>query len=228
MYFDININEDFDSIEQLDAVDCSGFCLTFKKYTQENISIPSIKKSIYSRLDVEYSTKLDPSIITKYRKYNIICIETDSPSSIPSIIKLQPDLIRIKMDVIRHIKKSVIRNLVENGMFIEMRIADCLYNSKDRVMWLNACRRILKFGGFKSLVISTGAKIITETRSDRDIYKMMNILGLSDDRIKNILNNSEILLRAAAMKRYSINGAISNSLDQGKFKNDFVINNHKR
>ena len=99
--------------------------------------------------------------------------------------------------------------------------------AKKGILWLNSLRRIIKLGGSKILIISSGAQVATELRDERDIYKILNLVGLSECSCKKILENSKTLLRNAALKRYGSNNAISNPVNVDKLKSDFIVNYNK-
>lgn len=179
---------------------------------------------LYTRINIPYNNKLDQATMTKLRRFNLVCINKIDNSNINSVLKLEPDLITLNLDFFKHIKKSFINQLKEKEMFVELSIRDALYGSKERVRCMSCIRKLIKLGCYKNLVISSGAGIFTEVKRPADILKILSLFGLSDDRSCIILNNSERVLRKAALKRHSFRGAISNSVEADNFKNDFIIN----
>ncbi|ELA41483.1 uncharacterized protein VICG_01467 [Vittaforma corneae ATCC 50505] len=232
MYYDLNIDCQFKDFSELDCVDAKGYCMSMSpKENYRSISpfpVPALEKPIYTRINIEYQNRLDQSIMNSLRKFDIVCIQNVDSANISSVIKLDPDVIGLKIDEVRHIKKSFINTLKEKKLYIEICIRDALYGSREKILWMNSLRRLLKLGCARILVVSTGAQIFTELKTSNDICKILNVFGLSDDNVKKILRNSEDVLRSAALKRYSSRNAIVTNENEGKLKEDFIINYKKR
>lgn len=225
MYYDLYIDHQFQDYSELEDVDAKGFCLVSQNNKNtEVLPIQTASKPIYTRLNVEYSNRLDTSSFTSFRHHDIVCIKNVGTGNLPSVIKLEPDLINLKIDEIRHIKKSFINILKEKRLYVEICTRDALYNTKERILWMNSLRRLLKLGCAKILVVSSGAQVFTELKHSNDICKMLKAFGLSDDRVRQILNNSEQVLRNAALKRYSTRNCIYTNENEGRLKEDFIIN----
>lgn len=228
MYYDLNITSEFNDISELENVNANGFCMSIIQKdnlkTVEPVKIPLSSKPIYSRINIEYQNRLDQSVITALQKFDLVCIQNVDKNNISSVIKLEPDLISLKTSEIRHIKKSFINTLKEKKIFVEICIKEALYDSKEKIFWMNSVRRLLKLGCAKILVVSSGASIFTELKNMNDICKILNLFGLSDDSVKKVLNNSEKVLRNAALKRYSSRGVIVSNEEEGKLKRDFITN----
>lgn len=129
----------------------------------------------------------------------------------------------VRLEEVRHLKKTFINTLKEKDICIEVTLRDALYNSKDRIQWLNAVRRLLKLGCKRNLVVSSGAIISTELKSADDISKILGVFDLGGDTIKKILQNSEAVLRRAALKRFTSRGTIAVNEGEGRLKKDFII-----
>lgn len=238
MYFDLNISESFSQISDLENTDTKGFCMVFSQNEHfESIKIPDTVKPIYSRINVEYQNRMDQSKMNNLRKFDLVCITNIDNNNISSIIKLDPDLVTVRLEEVRHLKKTFINTLKEKDICIEVCVRNALYNSKDRIQWLNAVRRLLKLGCKRNLVISSGATINTELKSTADICKILGIFDLSTDTVKMILRNSEAVLRRAALRRFTYKGAIAvlseiNSTAvnerENRFKRDFIIDYLKK
>jgi RNase P/RNase MRP subunit p30 len=221
MFYDLHLKETFKDFDELDKAGIRGGCLVHSNIAD---SFVSPHNRIYSRLNIDYTSSLDQATMNKYMKYNIVCISKVDNNNISSVIKLNPDIITLNLDFFKHLKKSFINKLKEKGIFIEMIIRDTLYSSKDRIIWMNCLRKLLKLGCSKNLIISSGAGIFTEIKRSEDISKLLNLFNVSDDNAVKILNNSELILRKAALKRYAYREAISNDVVVDNFKNDFIIN----
>lgn len=237
MYFDLNIDESFSQFADLESADTAGFCMLFsQKEGLGSINTPNTRKPIYSRINIEYQNRLDQSKMNNLRRYDIVCITNIDNNNISSIIKLEPDLVTVKLEDIRHLKKTFINTLKQKDICIEICIKNALYNSKDRIQWLNGVRRLLKLGCKRNLVISSGATISTELKSADDICKILGVFDLSGDTIKKILQNSEGVLRRAALRRFTSKGVIAVNENECKSKNDgesslkkdFIIDYHKK
>lgn len=231
MHYDLNISDCFKDLKRLEDSESSGFCMTFQ--SEDNLRhispppLPVLAKPIYSRINVEYHSRLDQSAMARLQKFNIVCLKGVDSSNISSVIKLEPDLVNIRIEGLKHIKKSFINLLKQKGICIEMVLRDTLYNSKERIAWMNAMRKLVRLGCTRNLVISSGATIFTELKRPHDICKLLNLFGLSDDVSRRVLLNSEGVLRKAAMKRYSFKNSIATDENEGNFKHDFVLNYHK-
>jgi len=227
MYYDLNISAQFSDFSEFDEMDAKGYCITTPALEgHRNISVPqtpSAAKPLYTRVDIEYQGRLDQAAISSLRAFDVVSIRNVDSGNISSVLKLDPDLISLKMDEIRHIKKSFVNALKEKGLYIEMCLRDALYSPKERIQWMNSIRRLLKLGGGKILVISSGAQFFTELKSSNDICKILNVFGVSDDRVRNILRNSSEVLRKAALRRYTSNGAVASNENEGRLKEDFVV-----
>lgn len=230
MFFDLNLHEDFADFEELEKIECSGFCIAF--------SIDDIGKALggakldgrggagsrlYTRLDMAYNTKLDSYAMGRLRQlYDVICITTDSLAAMPTIAKLEPDLVRVRLEEIRHAKKTLAGTLGESGMHIELCVRDALRGQ--RVLWMNACRRLIRLGCRRSLVISSGAESFVGLKGRRDLARILGLFGLGEGRSGDVLDNSGRLLRLAALRRYSCREVIANSVERGSLKQDFIVN----
>lgn len=231
MHYDLNIKESFRDFESLESEETKGFCMVFQSCGNfraiSQPTLPTLRKPLYSRIDIDYQSFLDQSAMAHLQRFNIVCLRNVDNSNISSVIKLDPDLVSIRAEDLKHIKKSFINVLKQKGIYVEMVLRDALYSSKERVAWMSSLRKLLKLGCAKNLVISSGASIFTELKRTHDICKLLNLFGLSDDNARKVLLNSEAALRRAAMKRYSFKGSIATSAEEGSFKNDFIINYHK-
>lgn len=232
MFYDLNIHENFTEFKEVSNSGFQGCCISFlRNENPKSITLPTLPKSdfcrIYSRIDLNYNTSIDQGVMSRLRMFDVVCISNVDSSNISSIIKLGPDLIRLKPEGLKHIKKSFINTLKEKQIYLELILREALYGSKDRIIWMNTLRRLLKLGCAKNLIISSGAKVFTEVKRPDDIYKILNLFGFSNDSCKKILHNSEDVLRRAALKRFSSNGAIANTVEEGDLKRDFIINYHK-
>jgi RNase P/RNase MRP subunit p30 len=250
--YDLNLDQSFTDFQELKSLDFKGYCLCQEidetklkskpVINQINNTVDSAVHStvdsiVYSRANVQYTSKLDASSMNNLSKFDIICIKGVDNSNINSVLKLNPDLISLKSEEIKHLKRSFINNLKQKDIYIEILIKEALYGSKDRIVWMNNVRRLLKFGC--SLVISSGASVLTELKSSSDICKILNIFNLSDDKIKKIIKNSEKVLRNAAIKRYANHTVIADNfnlsggnlnlsggnlnLSGGNLKRDFLL-----
>lgn len=228
MYYDLNIDCNFKDIPELEEMDANGYCMT--KYAFENYknvtvpAVPQTSKPIYTRVEIDYQNRLDQVAMSSLRLFDVVSIRNVDSSNISSVMKLDPDIISLKSEAIKHIKKSLINSLKQKGFYIEICLRDALYGQKERIQWMSSLRKLLKIGASKILVISSGAQVFTELKSINDISKILNVFGLSNDRVKKILSNSADVLRRAALKRYSSNGAIATNENEGRLKEDFVIN----
>lgn len=231
MHYDLNIKESFRDFQYLENSEVRGFCMVFQ--SDGNFRgicqpvLPSIGKPLYSRIDLDYKSRLDQSAMAHLQKFNIVCLKNVDNSNISSVIKLDPDLVNLSIGDLKHIKKSFINALKQKGIYVEMVLKDALYSSKERVVWMNSLRKLIRLGCAKNLVISSGASVFTELKRSHDICKLLNLFGLSDDSARRVLLNSEAVLRKAAMKRYSFKNSIATSADEGSFKHDFIVNYHK-
>lgn len=227
MLYDLNLSQAFTDFAELENIDYNGFCISQDAKDNLKTILPNadqtLIKPIYTRINLEYTTKIDASSMNYLMKYNLICIKSVDNSNISSVIKLNPDLICLRPEEVKHIKRSFINTLKQKGIFVELMIKDALYCGKQRISWMNSIRRLLKFGCANLLVISSGATVATELKSSTDICKLLNIFGLSDDKVRKILENSEIVLRNAALKRFASHGAVASNVEEGRFKRDFII-----
>ncbi|KAM0680952.1 hypothetical protein GINT2_000734 [Glugoides intestinalis] len=230
MYYDLNIDTKFSDIDELNNIDAKGFCMAITAVGNlreiSQLSIPKTIKPIYTRINVSYQTSLDSAIMHRLRKFDIICIEEVTNSNIASVIKLSPEIITIKKDEIKYIKRSFINTLKEKGIYIEVTIKDALYTQKEKIIWMNILRRLIRLGCYKNLIISSGSTVFTELKSSNDICKILNVFGLSDNSVKKILLNSEKVLEKAAFTRYASNETIATNENEGRLKQDFLIDRH--
>lgn len=221
MFYDVGLNEDFKDFAELSQIECAGFCIAQTSSTP--IELPSLQVPVYSRIDIEFEGRLDSAKMAGLRKqFNVICIVVNSLASLPCISKLGPDIIQIPVELLRHVKKTLPGLLNENGIYVEVSIRDGLYGQ--RVPWMNGIRRLLRLGARKMLVISSGAKLGTELKGKNDVLRILDLYGVSGDQALAILDNTERMLRCAALKRYTCNHTIAVSTDQGPFKRDFILN----
>ena len=228
MSYDLNLNYSFTDFKELENIDHKGFCICSEAKENLKTIIPPVydslnSKSLYTRVNVEYHNRLDSSTIKYLSKFDLVCIKGVDNTNISSVIKLNPDLIILKAEEIKHIKRTFINTLKQKEIYVELIIKDALYSGKERIIWMNNIRRLLKFGCLKQLIISSGASVFTELKSSIDICKLMSVFGLSDDKTKRILKNSEIVLRNAALKRYSSGGICASSVEEGELKKNFII-----
>lgn len=228
-FYDLNVAAVFRDFSELEDVQCTGYCLCYRiddigtalAGTKEE-AFPGVRKPVYTRLDIEYSGKMDHLTMNHLRSlYNLVCVTTSSVSNIQTILKLEPDMIRIDNEQIKHIRKSLSGSIREKGVFVELVIRDALYDRK--TVWMNACRRLLRVGCRRQLILSSGATMHTELKGEDDVCKILAIFGVAPNIAKQVAANTERLLRTAALRRYSAEGAITNSVDRGVFKRDFII-----
>lgn len=228
MSYDLNLSQSFSDFQELENLDHMGFCICVEAKDNLKTIVPSsfnlsTSKPLYSRVNIEYNSRLDSSTMNALSKFDLVCITGVDSSNISSVIKLCPDLIVLRSEEIKHLKKTFINTLKQKEIYVELLIKDALYNGKDRIAWMNNIRRLLKFGCSRTLIISTGATVFTELKSSVDICKLMGVFGLSDDKTKKILKNSENVLKNAALKRYSANGSVASNTEEGILKRDFIV-----
>lgn len=228
--FDLNLNEKFTDFDEIDSIGCEGFCVTISATDIAGLRdpkpLPPCGKPLYTRINIAYSNRLDSATVARLRTYNIVCIVADSLTSLHTIAKLAPDMIQVPLDAIRHAKKTLAGTLREHKLFIELSIRDAL--GERRVAWMNACRKLLRLGCKRSLVISSGATVFTELRGGTEVARVLRLFGLRERTAQGVVGNAERLLRLAALRRYSTNGAIANSVERGAFKRDFIIEYHRK
>lgn len=232
MFYDLNVHESFLDFEEITKQGIDGCCISYAiNESLKSAKPPTLPKSeackIYSRIDVNYNTSIGQDTLSHLKAFDVVCINNVDNSNISSVIKLNPDLIRLKCDTLKHIKRSFINTLKEKQLFLELTLRDTLYGSNERIVWMNSLRRLIKLGCSRNLVISSGARYFTEIKRPHDICKLLNLFGLSDDNCRRILDNSKHILRKAALKRYSSNNAISSNIQEGDLKNDFIIGYNK-
>lgn len=224
MFYDLFIKESLSS-DQIKIPQVGGFCFVY-----ENQHKPKqIEAShFYSRINLPFNKSMDSRLMKQNEIYDIVCITEVDNSNISTVIKLEPDLVSLKMESIKHIKKSFINTLKEKNIYVELLLKDTLYNAKDRILWMNSLRRLLKLGCHKNLVISSGASISTELKRPIDICKILALFKLSEDKSRKVLDNSELVLRKAALKRYTYNTVVGNNIEAGSLKKDFIIDDNTK
>lgn len=224
MVYDLLIDEAFPEKESLKTAGYNGVCIESDDFEliREKSSGFSEVISCYTRRDVPYSNKIDQAAILRLRKYNLVCINTDSVLAIPSIIKLGADLIRIDLEAIKHLRKNTAGMLRENNLYVELVIKHGM--GTKRVLWMRALRRLLRLRFGPILVISSGATGPSELRSEEEVARMLLSFGLGKRAAKKIVDNSEKVLRLAALKRYTYNSAVATLIDESNLKRDFILN----
>ncbi|KAI5149620.1 ribonuclease P/MRP protein subunit RPP1 [Enteropsectra breve] len=216
MYYDLYLKQSYDSFDDMAGVKIKGFAIV--DYEKQCAS-----GSIYSRINVSYSNKLDQAMMAKLRlKYDIICVLADSIQSLQSIGKLGADIVQIELEALKHAKKTLPGFIQDKDIFLELVVSDALYGQ--RILWMNILRKLLKLGCKRNIILSSGAEHYTELRGENDLAKMLAVFGISEDNAYRILDNSRKVLRNAALRRYSSNGVIANSVPEGALKRDFIIN----
>ncbi|KAI5169475.1 hypothetical protein PAEPH01_0747 [Pancytospora epiphaga] len=221
MFYDLNLSEHFEDYDELINTGCSGFCISGK--TEDSLASALTTIPIYSRINIEYSNKLDSNTISRLReKYSIVCIVGASMVCMSTIIKLQPDIVQVPIEELSRIKKSFPGMLSTGKMYVELCIRDGLYGK--RVLWINGIRRLLRLGCRPFLIVSSGATTFTELKGSIEILSILELLDVKRQIAEKILENSERLLRHAALKRYSFDNSISHSAKSGRLKDDFIIN----
>ncbi|KAG0437144.1 putative ribonuclease P protein subunit 3 [Dictyocoela muelleri] len=211
--YDLNISRDFKDFNHLEEYD--GIAITHKIETSSNIekTIFPIKTRQYHRF--EYI--LDHTNINfnyKNIKCDIFSITPIDDKSLEIAINWSPDIITIT----KPFKLSLIREIVNQNIFIEVKIRDGLYN---KVQWLRTFTNILRVTK-KNILISSGAVRFTELKKSFDIIKMLNIFKISDDQGKIIVyDNPRRCLLQCAIKRFSYNGVVSD-IYEGELKDDFL------
>ncbi|KAI4291571.1 ribonuclease P/MRP protein subunit RPP1 [Pancytospora philotis] len=221
MFYDIGLDAAFQDFGELGKAGCDGFCIAQTLDSQPKL--PPTPVPVYSRIDVEYDGRLDSAKMSSLRRqFNLVCIIVDSLASLPTISKLNPDLVHIPVDMLRYIRKTLPGTLQENGTYVEVCVRDGMY--ENRVAWMNGLRKLLRLGCKKYLVVSSGARGFTELKSKNDVLRILDLYSISGSGALSILRNTERLLRCAALRRYSASHEVAVSTDQGPFKNDFIIN----
>lgn len=223
MPYDLLLDEEFPPCSDLHLNGYDGFCFQSSslELAARMSSLLSSSLPCYTRIDICYSNKLDQAAILRLRKYDLVCVTTCSSSSLLSIIKLGVDLIRIDLDSIQYLKKSTAGMLKENGLFVEIVIRDMMGNN--HIKWMNALRRMLRLRFGPILVLSSGAKKHSDLRTVEDVIRMLMGFGLKERAAKRIVLNSERVLCAASLKRYTFGSTIANSIDEGRLKRDFIL-----
>ncbi len=227
MFYDLNLSHNFTDFKYLKDLNCLGVCHTYDFTDINQAFIPprlinSSHIPIYTRCNIEFTSKLDTTIINKLSKiYNVVCIRTNSFNNIPTISKLAPDLVEISLEQLKHIKKNFSGLLKDSNLFIEISIRDAIYTK--RILWMSVLRKLLKYNCKKNIIISSAAKVFTELKSYNDIQRILRLFIKNENIIREIIQNSAILLEKAANKRFLTNGVIANSNDEGRFKKDFIL-----
>lgn len=215
MFYDLNLHEDFADFGELASVDCRGYCMAAA-------SSPVDSPPVYTRVNVQYDSKLDSAAMARHRAaYDIVCITTDSMACMPTIVKLRPDVVQIAIEAVRHLRKTFAGMLAESGAYVELCIRDGLYAR--RALWMNACRRLLRLGCRRRLVISSGASVFTELRGRDDVLRILALFGLGGASALAVLSNGRAVLRQAALRRYAVGDAVATAAGGGRLKHDFII-----
>lgn len=236
MSFDLNLSHSFTDFSELESIGHKGYCIvqetknSMKEYTKDSLKaivpiVPPSEKDIsfYSRINVEYSPKLDASCMSSLMRFDIVCITGVDNFNISSVMKLSPDLVVLKAEEIKYLKRSFINTLKQKEIHVELVIRDTLYTGKERINWMNSLRRLLRFGCASLVVISSGAAVATELKSSADMGKLLGIFNLGSDKIKKILQNSEITLQSAALKRFASHDSCASNVEEGRLKHDFIV-----
>ena len=228
MFYDLSVSAGFKDIEKLRDPHTQGYCVCYTAATveaalAESPVLPKVEGvSLYTRVDISYSTGLDSfSMKSLRKKYDVVCIAMDSLTPLPTITKLEPDLIRLPLSELRHTRKSLGGTLQTANIFIELQIREALYRS--RVPWLNMLRRLLRFGCRRRIILSSGAQGPTELRNGLDIERILAVLNIRPNISQQMLENTRNLLENAAIKRYTVDGAVATNENEGALKEDFII-----
>jgi len=235
MYFDINVNEDYDQneIQEINQSEYNGIVLnktiTSETYTDPHVhkTLVEITKSVYKRIEIEIlEDHISSFNIKRVKGYDVVSLRSANNQILKSCVEWCPDLITFnyRSPNLRP-KEGLIRDAIKKGIYFEIPLVTPLYDSKIRVSWMRNIRSILKASKGRNIVIGSGAITSTEIKRPVDIAKMMSCFGLSEDKALRILEeNSYKFLRSCALKRYSYRGVIANNIGEGRFKDDFILN----
>ncbi|TBU11339.1 subunit p30 of RNase P [Hamiltosporidium tvaerminnensis] len=234
MYYDLNIQESFDTsdIQELNQTEYEGFCITrtcdSKTYANKDKikKFKNLTKKIYSKVEIDIETEdYSTFLYTKIPCYDVISLKISNNTILKSAVKeWHPDIITFDFtnpDLKLH--KGYIKEGILKNIFYEIPIRDALYDTKTKINWLKNTNQLLKITKGKNTLFSSNATCFTEIKRPMDIVKLLQSLGISEDQGHKIIQNSEECLKTCAFKRYCYRG-ISNSLEEGQLKRDFIIN----
>lgn len=233
MCYDTNISSRYlkQDIQHLDESEYQGFCVNVAvkpgDLKSHVYSVPAlgIKKSLYSRLEVEFDDGSQVNYEQRsVMKSDLFVIKLGDTRGLDKLIKLHPDMITFnytaKPLLLKH---GLIRTAIKENIFFEIPLRESLYRDADGVMWMRNVRKLLDITRGRNTVVSSGATCFTEIKKPEDIIEMLKVFRISRKRAKAVLNNSERLLRGCAMKRYCYKDTIVHDGDEGLLKRDFIL-----
>lgn len=191
---------------------------------QRRLAGASSGSSFYTRIDLPYTPRLDQSAIQRLRNYDIVCITTGEPALLPTIAKLAPDMVRVEVGAVKHLKKAHAGLLKEKGIFLELQVGDGL---EERVQWLQALRRLLWLRSRSILVLTSGATGVAGLRSGADIAQLLVLFGMKERTAQRMAVRGRVVLERAAERRYLVEGAVALGNEETQLKHDFIISKFK-
>jgi len=221
MFYDLCLKNSFKSWEDLGDADCDGFVIENPDAHTANSSDGVASKPVYLRKTLKFANGQEGAFKEATRHHDIVCAELEDLGCIKSASKLEIDLIRVPLDTIKHARKTLPGILKEKNIYLELCVRDALYENK--ALWMNSLRRLLRLGCKNCIVLSSGAEKFTELRGARDMAKILGLYGISEDKAGRMLDNTRQLLRRAALRKYSVDSAVVSLEDEGRFKQDFII-----
>ncbi|EJW03301.1 hypothetical protein EDEG_00210 [Edhazardia aedis USNM 41457] len=230
--FELCIEETFNIHELLEIVRLTpntiyAYNLTIKstelKIRERNF--PTIlNNKVLSRITVKILEKdagLSKSLMKSLNIYDIVALEVSNDEEFKTALNAMPDLITFDCTDDLRLKHGYIREAINSGIYIEIKIR-CGHDYQKRSNWLYNLYFILSLTKGKNIIISSGATKKIDIKNSQDIYSILNSY-LSRKQSEIVLNkNPKNFLIRAASKRYTFNSVLFNDTNSGILKSFFM------
>ncbi|KAM0671292.1 putative subunit p30 of RNase P/RNase MRP [Ordospora colligata] len=233
MYYDVNVSEDYctDEVKGLEESEYQGFCVCKKVKAGEFNRLLwkpkdlGVKNGWYSRIELEFAEgeaiNYDQK---KAMKSDVFVVRIGGAEGLDKLIKLQPDMISFDYSSpVLRLKSGLVKTAMKENIFFEIPIREGLYGVEQKVMWMRNVRKLLFVTKGKNVVVSSGAKRLSELKRVKDVILMLQTFGLKRKRAEQVLCNSKRLLEHCAMRRHCHKGMVVTSVDDGALKRDFLM-----
>lgn len=175
----------------------------------------------FRRLNVELPPDgpVDSRVVASLgRHYDILSVTPNSAAGIEACSSWKIDLISLdlaKKDL--NLKRGPIAKAVANGIYFEVCLSQGLY--KSRRIWMSNVSELVRITRFSHIIASTGAGDWNEFRAPVEVARIMEAFGIEKRRsFKLISENTENLLRQAALRRHSFRNCVCSLEPEGDLK----------
>ena len=123
-------------------------------------------------------------------KYTFIGVDTDKISS--KVIKYSPDF--IKLNSLKHIKKSLINICKEHSIFIQISLSEFY---RDKIFFSTLIKKLNVYRAWRCMVV------YNDISDDDRIFDILAGFGYRKRNVQRIIDNSDRMIKNAIRKRFS-------------------------